>query len=84
MYTTSMMQSQDGPTSAVIDEPPAPNIPAPDTKKAGGDQGTVGENAQSQPRRKSIAFYLAFISLLIVVLIVSLDATILAVAIPAS
>lgn len=77
------MQSEDGPTSAVIDEPPAPNIPARDAEKA-GDQGTVGENAQSQPGRKSIAFYFAFISLLIVVLIVSLDATILAVAIPAS
>lgn len=77
------MHSQDGPTNAVVDEPPAPNIPSHDVEKT-GDQGVVDENTPRQPQRKSIAFYLAFISLLIVVLIVSLDATILAVAIPAS
>ncbi|KAK6217924.1 hypothetical protein LQW54_003212 [Pestalotiopsis sp. IQ-011] len=76
------MQSQNGPTSAVVDEPAAANISAPDVEKT-GYQEAASANAQIHPRRKPIAFYLAFISLLIVVLIVSLDATILAVAIPA-
>lgn len=54
-----------------------------DAEKA-TDQAIAEQFPQPASKRKSFSFYLAFMSLLIVVLIVSLDATILVVAIPVS
>lgn len=77
------MQPQDEIGDHVADELQAPKGPHHDAEKA-IDRGATEAVAPSSPSKKSTAFYLAFLSLLIVVLIVSLDATILAVAIPES
>jgi hypothetical protein len=77
------MQSQDEIGDHVADEPQARRGPYCDAEKA-ANEGATETIAQSPPPKKSTAFYFAFLSLLIVVLIVSLDATILAVAIPES
>ncbi|ETS83877.1 hypothetical protein PFICI_05753 [Pestalotiopsis fici W106-1] len=77
------MQSQDEAEIDAVEAQPVSTAPNRDPEKA-PDTDAVGQAAQNPSRRKPVAFYLGFLSLLIVVLIVSLDATILAVAIPAS
>jgi hypothetical protein len=47
-----------------------------------GGSGPASIQEQSTSKRKPVAFYFAFLSLVIMVLIVSLDSTALAVAIP--
>lgn len=59
-----------------------PQCPSPKPSDAGevDEQGPSAE--PTRPLKKPLSFYLAFLSLLMMVLIVSLDATILAVALP--
>lgn len=68
-----------GPIAAICNNPGSPSPRRIDLGEVEG-LGTHTEPAPAS--KKPISFYLAFLSLLMMVLIVSLDATILAVALP--
>ena len=61
---------------------PEAGATGPEKLDTGPRSTQAAEEETTNPRKKPVAFYFAFLSLVIMVLIVSLDSTALAVAIP--